>query len=97
MSSDLLSDVLWINSTAVEESETLGVDSSGEVDPILAFVALVCLTAALSQIVVVLIARGLEGDYSARTFMWVHALAQACQQLAVIYLALSNATGYLIT
>ncbi len=86
-------DISWINATSAGDDAELELDVTVEVNPVLVLVVLVCLSAALSQIVIMLIARGLEGDFSARTFMWVHALAQTCQQLAVLYMAAANGAG----
>ena len=89
---------MWNTSTidvTTNDSRDVASENIQQVNPILVFAALMCLTAALSQTVVILIARGLEGDFSARTFMWVHALARVCQQLAILYMAVSNATGNL--
>ncbi|XP_063711362.1 uncharacterized protein LOC134839670 [Symsagittifera roscoffensis] len=46
----------------------------------------------LSQVVMILIARGLRGDYSAKTFLWFLSVAQILQQLSLIYLAICGSS-----
>ena len=46
-----------------------------------------------SQLIAILISRGLVGDFSARTFLWVQAVGQMLQQLVVIQFSLCGAFG----
>ena len=49
---------------------------------------MISIVSALSQIVVILIAKGLEGDFSAKTFMWVQALFEIAKRIFAIYLSM---------
>ena len=49
---------------------------------------MIYIVSALSQIVVVLIAKGLESDFSAKTFMWVQALFEIAKRIFAIYLSI---------
>ncbi|XP_063717714.1 uncharacterized protein LOC134844830 [Symsagittifera roscoffensis] len=54
---------------------------------LLQIVSLLCACAVISQISVILIAKGLPGNYSGKTFLWVQSIGQILQQLAVMKLA----------
>ena len=82
-----------IMDVTTSNSSALDLQGAAPINPVLALTSFMSFFAVLSQFVIILIARGLEGDFSARTFMWVYALAQICQQLAILYMAASNAFG----
>ena len=50
----------------------------------------------LSQAVVILIACGLEGDFSARTLMWVQAVFEGVKRLMTISLSLTSTFGMFV-
>ena len=65
-------------------------------NPYLLAPGMLCVVACASQAMLIVIARGLQGDYSARTFLWVQSLAQITQQLGILQLALCGALGNIL-
>ena len=65
-------------------------------NPYLLAPGMLCVVACTSQAMLIVIARGLQGDYSARTFLWVQSLAQITQQLGILQLALCGALGNIL-
>ncbi|XP_063728716.1 uncharacterized protein LOC134856294 [Symsagittifera roscoffensis] len=56
--------------------------------------AVLCTMGCLSQVVMILIAKGLQGDFSAKTFLQVLSVAQVAQQLYIMYLSICGTLGY---
>ena len=59
----------------------------------LVVVLILCGLAVLSQVVLILISKGLQGDYSAQTFLMAQSVGQILQQLSVMRLAFCGLLG----
>ncbi|XP_075247730.1 uncharacterized protein LOC142340865 isoform X2 [Convolutriloba macropyga] len=51
------------------------------------------IVAVLSLLLIIIIARGLQGDFAAGTFLWVQAVGQILQQLSIMQLCLCATVG----
>ena len=83
---------LDINETELSTTEAAGVKFRDE-NPIFILPITLSVLACLSQVVMILIARGLKGNFSAKTFLWTQAIGQILQQLVIFNFASCRAIG----